>query len=155
MLQWRCNRALRHFGRQPIGCVVLAEAMPLFAIDKRLVKRLHHVAFDLREAEAAHVRHDLFDKLRAFGIGDDPVEEIAFDGSGYSRACERVAESKSPRVVLVEAEHGEGDAFRDDHQIRVLQPQGVSLNVAAVDNSEKLRPKLSLEKIPDRAADGP
>ena len=145
LLDGTVNGVTNHLRRQPVGRVVLAEAMPLVAINQRLIERLHHVAFDLGEAEAAHVRHDLSDKLRALGIAYDPVEKVAFDRSAYSRACQRLSRKQTRRVVFIEAEHGEGDAFRDDHEIRVLQPQEVSLDVAAIDDFEKLRPKLTLE----------
>jgi hypothetical protein len=51
------------------------------AVDQRFVEHLEHVALDLAEPEAAHVDHDAPDEVLAVRIGDDPVEEVAFDGA--------------------------------------------------------------------------
>ena len=61
----------------------------------------------------------------------------------------------SSRIVFVQAEHRERDAFGDDDEIGVLEPQRVALDVAAVDDLEELRPELALEQIAGPASAGP
>ena len=46
------DRMTHDLRRQPVGRVVLAETVPLLAVDQQLVEYLQDVAFDLIEAEA-------------------------------------------------------------------------------------------------------
>jgi hypothetical protein len=129
-----------HLRGQPIGCVVLAQTVALFAIDQRLVKRLHYVALDFGQTEAPDMRHDASDQLCSVGVSDDPVEEIALYSSVDSRACKRLARQEPGWAVLIEAEDGEGDAFGDHNEIRVLKLKRIVLDILAVDDPKKLRP---------------
>ena len=92
------------------------------------------------------MRHHAPDEFCAFGIGDDPVEKIALDGAADAGARQGLTRQEARGVVLVEPEHGEGDAFGDHDEIGVLEPQRVAFDIAAVDDLEQLRPELALEQ---------
>lgn len=143
LFERRRNRLPRHFRGQPSGGVILAETVALLAINQRLVQCLHHVTLDLSKAEAADMGHNTSDEFRAFRVGDDPVEEIALDRAVDACVRQSRPRKKSSRLVLVQPEDGEGDAFGDNDEIGVLKPQRVGFYVVAVDNFEKLRPELA------------
>ena len=147
LFEWTFDGALRHLRRKPVGRVVFAEAMTLLAVDQQFVERLHHVALDLGEAKAAHMRHEALDQLFALRIGDDPVEEVTFDRAGDPRARELFAREQSRRIVLMDAEHGEGHAFGDHDEIGMLKPKRVALDVPPIDELEELSPELPFEQM--------
>ena len=146
LLQRPVDHVAGHFRRQPVRRVIFAEAVALLAIDEKLVERLHHVALDFRQTKTADMRHNAADQLRSVGVCHNPIEEVAFDGAVNSRARKRLARQEPRWIVLVEAEHGEGDAFGDDDQIGVLKPKRIVFDVLAVDDLQKLRPQLTLEQ---------
>ena len=125
------------------GGVILAETVALLAINQRFVQCLHHVTLDLSKAEAADMGHNTSDEFRAFRVGDDPVEEIALDRAVDACVRQSRPRQQPSRLVLVQPEDGEGDAFGDNDEIGVLEPQRVAFYVVAVDNFEKLRPELA------------
>ena len=60
--------------------------MPFFAVNEGLVKDFQHVALDLIEAEAAHMRKNAAHEVLAIGVINYPIKEIALgcaiDASG-------------------------------------------------------------------------
>jgi cytochrome b561 len=119
--------------------------VPLGAVDQRFVKNLQHIALDFGEAKAADMRHDAANQLDALGIGDNPVEKIALDRAGDARPRQRFPRQEAGRIVLIHPENGERDAFGDNDQIGMLQPQRLVLHLAAIDDLEELPPKLSVQ----------
>ena len=66
-----------NLGCQPIRRVILAQPVTLLAVDQRLIEDFQHIAFDLIQAEAPHVRENSADKGLALRLRDHPVEEVA------------------------------------------------------------------------------
>src|SRR3954469_8394457 len=114
--------------------------MSLITVDQRFIKNLEHIAFDLSKPEASHVVHDATDESFASRIGDHPVEKVAFNRTVNSRRSKRLAGKHAPGVVLAKVHHSNRDALGDDHEITVLEPQRLGLDLAAVNELEELGP---------------
>ncbi len=80
-----------HFGGEPVGRVIFAEAMALVAVDEGLVKNLENVAIHFREAKPPDMVHDAAHEFLAFRIGYGPIEKIALDGAPNPGRQKRVA----------------------------------------------------------------
>lgn len=121
--------------------------MPFVAVDQRFVQYFQHVAFDFAQPEAADVGHDLADQRSTGGVGDYPVEEVAFDRAADAGRGEGLARQHPLGIVLGQVHHRQRDAFGDDHQVRVLEPQRIALDLAAIHQLEQVGPELALERL--------
>jgi hypothetical protein len=108
-------------GRQPVRRVVLAEPVPLLAIDQGFIENLQNVAFDLIEAEAAHMRQNAADEGLTLRLGHHPIEEIALSCAEDARRLEGCAGQHVPGIVVTKAKDRQGDGLGDDHKERVLK----------------------------------
>ena len=150
LLQRAVDRMLDDLRRQPVRRVIFAEPVPLVAIDQRLVENLDHVAFDFGEAEAADVRHDPRTSFSPSASATTQSKK-SLSTAPAMPALASASPTGAVRDRPLHAEHGERDAFGDDDEIGVLEPERVALDVAAVDDLEKLRPELALEQRPVRS----
>ena len=126
-----------HFRSQPVRRVILAEAVAFVAVDQAFVEDLEDIAFYLLETEAADMRHDPADQFFALRIGDHPIKEVAFDRAVDAGVGKGLPRKHPLRVVLVKDHDRKGDAFGDDHEVGVLEPQGVALYFSAVDELKR------------------
>lgn len=120
--------------------------MALVAVDQRLVKDLQDVAFHLIEAEAAHMRQNAAHQRFAIGVRHDPIEEIAFRRAHHAGGFEGGAGKHAFGIVFAQIEHRQRDGLGDDHQKGVLEEQLIVLDILAIDQLQKLRPELTLER---------
>ena len=78
--------------------------MAFGAVDERFIENFQHIAFDLRESKTANMIDDSADERFTLGIGDDPIEKIAFDRAVDPCRCERFAGEKALRIVFAQTE---------------------------------------------------
>ena len=111
--------------------------MAFGTIDKRFVEDFQNVAFDLCRVESGEHDYDPADERFALGIGDDPIEKIAFDRAVDPCRCKRFAGEKTLRIVFTQMKNRERDTFGDDDEKRMLDPKRVALDLTAINQFQQ------------------
>ena len=92
------------------------------------------------------MRHDPAQEFVTVVVGYHPVEKIAFDCTLDIRRAECLAGQQLFGIVLPHVQNSDSDAFCNDDQKGMLEPERVALHLPAIDEFEKLRPELTLEQ---------
>ena len=85
--------------------------------------------------------HHSADERFAFGIGDDPIEKIAFDRAVDPCRREGFAGKKALRIVFAQMQNGERNTFGNDDEKRMLNPKRITLDLAPINQFQKMRPR--------------
>jgi hypothetical protein len=145
LLQRARDRRRDHPRRQPVGCVIFAEIVPLVGIDQALVEALEHVDLDVAQTEAHRFPGKRTHQLTAAIGKERPVEEIGLDRPDDAFVRKQPARHHLRRIVDRKIEHARRDRLHEDGQIGVLEEKRVAADVVAINLAKQTIPQVAFQ----------
>lgn len=119
--------------------------MPLLRVDETFVEHLENVGLDVPQAKARDLSRDLPHEVRAGRLLQRPVEEVAFDGAHDPLFGQGRPRQHGVRIIDRKVEHPRRDRLHHDHEVGVLQEQGVAAHLLPISFAEETIPQVALE----------
>jgi hypothetical protein len=125
LFQRSFDRLLDHAVRQPVRCVVLAQAVAPVGIDDALVEHLHDIVLHVLPGKAREASRQPGDDRVALRRLDDPVKEVLLDHTVDAGLQEPPAaqDGRRGQQRRVEVHDGVGNYLGRDDEQRMVDEQ--------------------------------